>query len=284
MSLRQRLDAATTSLPALPSLDACLLLGTGLGSTFDALLGHGMEISQRIPYSEIEQFPHSSVVSHKGELAIGRLGELSLGIFQGRFHLYEGWSALDTAFPSYLARELGAKRLIISNAAGALNPSLRVGGLMLIEDHINMTAHNPLLGWEDESIGSRFPDMSRCYSEALIGMAHGAAEHAGLTLQQGIYTGVLGPSLETSAERRWLSSIGGDAVGMSTVMEVIAARQCGLEVVGFSAITNIATGLENQTADSIESVLANAALGAEELAALLPELLKMLAVTTDTSG
>jgi len=147
---------------------------------------------------------------------------------------------------------------------------------MLIEDHLNMTGHNPLLGWEDESIGSRFPDMSRCYSVELIQHALAATDDVGLSIDQGNYAGVLGPSLETSAERRWLHAAGGDAVGMSTVMEVIAARQCQLEVLGFSAITNIATGLDDQTADSIDSVLANAALAANELGRILPELLRRL--------
>lgn len=276
MTLHQRLNAALASLPEAPRIDVCLLLGTGLGNTMEALVDAGLEVTCSVPYSAIDQFPHSSVVSHKGELAFAKHGKLSLGIFQGRFHLYEGWSALDTAFPIYLAHELGAKTLLISNAAGALNPELRVGGLMLIEDHLNMTGHNPLVGWEDESIGPRFPDMSQCYDKHLIQTSQTAAQSAGLSLQQGNYAGVLGPSLETSAERRWLRSIGGDAVGMSTVMEVIAARQCGIEVLGFSAITNIATGLENQTADSIESVLKNAALAAEELGRLLPNLLTQL--------
>lgn len=276
ITLRQRLDAALASLPEAPRIDVCLLLGTGLGNTMEALVDAGLEVTDSVPYSAIDQFPHSSVVSHKGELAFATHGNLSVGIFQGRFHLYEGWSALDTAFPIYLARELGAKTLLISNAAGALNPELRVGGLMLIEDHLNMTGHNPLVGWEDESIGPRFPDMSQCYNKHLIQTAQTAAQSAGLSLQQGNYAGVLGPSLETSAERRWLRSIGGDAVGMSTVMEVIAARQCSLDVLGFSAITNIATGLENQTADNIESVLKNAALAAEELGRLLPNLLTQL--------
>lgn len=277
MTLRQRLNAALESLNADQQIDVCLMLGTGLGDALDKLAEHGLTIDRRVDYKDIAEFPHSQVVSHKGELAFARYGALRLGIFQGRFHLYEGWSALDTAFPVYLSRELGAQCLIVSNAAGALNPRLRVGGLMLIDDHLNMTGHNPLLGWTDDSIGPQFPDMSRCYSKYLAQHAREAAAELGLDLRHGIYAGVLGPSLETSAERRWLRTAGGDAVGMSTVIEVIAAAQCQLKVLGISAITNIATGNEDQPADSIDAVLANAALAAEEFARLLPGVLNRLA-------
>lgn len=273
MQLRERLNTSLASFTSPFSVDVCLMLGTGLGDTLVQLQSHGLELVDTIAYEDIAAFPHSSVVSHKGDLVFARFNELTLCIFQGRFHLYEGWSALDAAFPIYLGRELGATTLIISNAAGALNPEFTVGGLMVIEDHLNFTGHNPLIGWQDESIGPLFPDMSQAYSSEYSQMAHNSAYNAGVNLHSGVYAGVLGPSLETSAERRWLRSAGGDAVGMSTVMEVIAAKQCGMDVLGISAITNVATGLDDQPADSIENVLAAAAEAAKKLAVVLPGIL-----------
>ncbi len=276
MQLYERVKRAAGSLPAIPDVDACLLLGTGLGDSLVKLEQHGLQVLQRVAYTEIEEFPHSAVTSHKGELAICAFDGLTLGVFQGRFHLYEGWSALDTAFPSYLARELGARQMIISNAAGALNGELTPGSLMLITDHLNMTGQNPLLGWQDERMGPQFTDMSNCYNRSLRALAENAARDAGVELATGIYAAVLGPSLETSAERRWLRACGADAVGMSTAMEVIAANQCGLSVVGFSAITNNATGGPEQQADSIEEVLEYAEQAAGQLADILPGLLQRI--------
>ncbi|MFK7733024.1 MAG: purine-nucleoside phosphorylase [Pseudomonadales bacterium] len=273
MQLRERLNTSLASFTSPFPVDACLILGTGLGDTLAQLQDQGLELVDTIAYEDIVAFPHSSVVSHKGDLVFARFNELTLCIFQGRFHLYEGWSALDAAFPVYLGRELGARTLIISNAAGALNPEFTVGGLMVIEDHLNLTGHNPLIGWKDETIGSLFPDMSQAYSSVYSQLAHNSAKEAGVFLHRGVYAGVLGPSLETSAERRWLRSAGGDAVGMSTVMEVIAAKQCGMDVLGISAITNVATGLDDQPADSIENVLAAAATSAKKFSAILPGIL-----------
>lgn len=276
MQLRERLNTSLASFNAPFGVDVCLMLGTGLGDTLAQLQAQGLELVDTIAYEDIAAFPHSSVVSHKGDLVFARLNELTLCIFQGRFHLYEGWSALDAAFPIYLGRELGATTLIVSNAAGALNPKFTVGGLMVIEDHLNFTGHNPLIGWQDESIGPLFPDMSQAYSTAYARQACDSAKDAGLVMHRGVYAGILGPSLETSAERRWLRSAGGDAVGMSTVMEVIAAKQCGMNVLGISAITNVATGLDDQPADSIENVLAAAAEAAKKFAAILPGILARL--------
>lgn len=275
MQLKERLSTSLASFTPPFAVDICLMLGTGLGDTLEQLHDQGLELVDRIAYEDIAAFPYSGVVSHKGDLVFARLGNLTLCIFQGRFHLYEGWSALDVAFPIYLGRELGATKLIISNAAGALNPEFTVGGLMVIEDHLNFTGHNPLIGWQDESIGPLFPDMSQAYSRVSSQRAFDSANDAGIIMHRGVYAGVLGPSLETSAERRWLRSAGGDAVGMSTVMEVIAAKQCGMEVLGISAITNVATGLDNQPADSIEDVLDAAAEAAKKFAAILPSILEM---------
>lgn len=273
MQLRDRLNTSLASLTPPFAADVCLMLGTGLGDTLSQLQALGLELVDTIAYENIAAFPHSRVISHKGDLVFARYGKLTLCIFQGRFHLYEGWSALDVAFPIYLARELGAKTLIVSNAAGALNPEFAVGGLMLIDDHLNFTGHNPLTAWQDDSIGPMFPDMSQAYSQDCLALASDCANNAGIRIHRGVYAGVLGPSLETSAERRWLRSAGGDAVGMSTVMEVIAARQCGMQVLGCSAITNVATGLADQPADSIEEVLAAAADAARKFAVILPGIL-----------
>ncbi|MFK8020365.1 MAG: purine-nucleoside phosphorylase [Pseudomonadales bacterium] len=282
MNLHDKLKLAHESVGSDYRADVCLMLGTGLGDCLKALEERGLQIDHSIPYDKIKHFPHSQVVSHKGELCIARMGETRLVIFQGRFHLYEGWSGLEAAMPAYLAWQMGARAMLVSNAAGALNTNLNVGKLMLIEDHLNFTGHNPLQGWQDESIGPQFVDMARCYDPELAQMAHKAAKECGVAIGQGIYAGVLGPSLETSAERRWLRASGGDAVGMSTIMEVIAARQCKLRVLGFSAISNIATGAPNQPSDSIETVVANAALAAKDLAKLLATLLNEInAAITD---
>ena len=273
MKLREKLKLAHHSVGNEYKADVALMLGTGLGDCLNALEERGLQIDHSISYDKIKHFPHSQVVSHKGELCMARMGKTRLVIFQGRFHLYEGWSGLETAMPAYLAWQMGARAMLISNAAGALNTDLNVGKLMLIEDHLNFTGHNPLHGWQDEAIGPQFVDMARCYDPQLTQFAHRAAAKCNVPVGQGIYAGVLGPSRETSAERRWLRASGGDAVGMSTIMEVIAARQCNLRVVGFSAISNIATGAPDQPSDNIETVVANAALAAKDLAKLLPTLL-----------
>jgi purine-nucleoside phosphorylase len=177
------------------------------------------------------------------------------------------------ALPVYLLRALGAERLIVTNAAGALNASFEPGQVMLIDDHINLTGANPLTGPEEPALGLRFPDMSRAYDPLLRAAALEAAEAAGVTLRRGIYVGIAGPSLETSAERRFFASAGGDAIGMSTVTEVIAANHAGMAVLGLSAITNAATGGPDQAPDTIEEVLANAARAGEKIARLLARLL-----------
>lgn len=255
------------------TIDCALILGTGLSDVATELEASGMVVRARIPYTKIEHMPSSGVIGHEGACLIAEIDGLIVLIFQGRFHLYEGWSPIQAAFPVYLSAALGAKTLIISNAAGGLNANFTAGRLMLIEDHLNFTGHNPLVGWEDERIGPRFPDMSRCYCPELIKLARNHANELNIELEQGNYAAVLGPSLETSAERRFLRQAGGDAVGMSTAMEVIAAAQCDVKVLGFSAISNMATGGPEQQPDTIESVLAMAGRAAADLTQLLPGLL-----------
>ena len=195
---------------------------------------------------------------------------------QGRLHLYEGWSPADIALAVRLLRRLGAERLVVTNAAGALDPEFLPGEVMLIEDHLNFTGASPLTGPNDDTIGLRFPDMSRAYDPGLRALARRVAEDAAIPLRTGIYAGVAGPQLETSAERRFLRAAGADAVGMSTVIEVIAAVHAGMKVIGLSAITNDASGGPDQAPDTIEAVLAHAEAAGVRIAALLARLLPEL--------
>jgi len=248
-------------------VEAGIILGSGLGG-----LAERVEEPTAIPYGEIAGFPVSTAPGHAGRLVTGRLFGRRVALMQGRLHLYEGWSARDIALPVYLLARLGAARLIVTNAAGALDPALAPGEVMLIEDHLNFTGANPLTGPDEPDLGPRFPDLSRAYEPALREAALRAAAAAGVTLRRGIYAAVAGPSLETSAERRFLRAAGGSAVGMSTVIEVIAAAHAGLPVLGLSAISNAAAGGPDQAPDSIEEILANAATAGEAIAALLQRL------------
>lgn len=245
-----------------------MILGTGLGALADAV-----EAPVTVPYAEIEGMPDSTAPGHAGRLVVGQLRGRRVAIAQGRFHLYEGHSPRDVAMTVYLMRALGAFRLVVTNAAGALDPEYRPGDVMLIEDHLNFTGVNPLTGPDDPRLGLRFPDMSRAYDPELRERALAAAAAAGVKLACGIYAGVAGPSLETSAERRWLRASGADAVGMSTVLEVIAARHAGLAVLGLAAITNAAVGGPDQDADTIEAVLETAGIAGVSIAAVLDRLL-----------
>lgn len=251
--------------------DVALILGSGLGS-----LSEQIDNATRIAYHDINGFPVSTAPGHDGQLILGDLHGCSAAVLNGRFHLYEGWDAGDIAVPIRVLRGLGAKSLIVTNAAGGLNPSYRPGDVMLIDDHINFTGANPLIGPNDDAIGLRFPDMSQGYDPRLKRMARNVMEEQHVDHRIGVYAGVTGPSLETSAERRFLRTAGADAVGMSTVIEVIAAVHAGLSVVGFSAITNMATGEADQKPDSIEEVYENAAIAAKKLDTALTALLAAL--------
>jgi purine-nucleoside phosphorylase len=263
-----RLGAAAASVEGHPPPEIALILGTGLGGLAEAVVDPVV-----IPYGEIAGFPVPTAPGHAGRLVLGRLHGRRVVMMQGRLHLYEGWPAQDIAFTVRLLRRLGATRLVVTNAAGALDPELAPGAVMLIEDHLNLTGANPLTGPNDDALGLRFPDMSRAYDLALRDAALAAAAAAGVELRRGIYAGIAGPSLETSAERRFLRAAGADAVGMSTVIEVIAAVHCGFRVLGFSAITNAATGGPDQEPDTIEEVLAHAAVAGGKIAAILARLL-----------
>ena len=210
-----------------------IILGTGLGALADEIFDKTV-----IDYGEIPHFPLSTVESHHGKLILGRLGGKDVVAMQGRFHFYEGYSMEQITLPVRVMKFLGAKTLIVSNAAGGLNPNFRKGDIMIIVDHINLLGDNPLIGVNDDTIGPRFPDMSEPYSKELISLAMQAASENKIRVERGVFAAMTGPSLETRAEYRFLRMIGADAVGMSTVPEDIVAVHMGMKVCGFSVITD----------------------------------------------
>ena len=226
-------------------------------------------------YNEIPHFPISTVESHAGRLILGRLEGKSIVAMQGRFHFYEGYSAREIAFPVRVMKELGASTLIVSNAAGGLNPQYRAGDVMLIEDHINLLGANPLIGPNDNRLGDRFPDMSEPYSKELIKLAREVALKNAIPTQLGVYVSVPGPNLETRAEYRFLRTIGADAVGMSTVPEVIVAVHSGMRVLGISVITDMGLPDALEPA-SLERILKNAGEAEPKMNAIILGVLRAL--------
>lgn len=223
-----------------------IILGTGLGR-----LAEDIQEKEIIPYSDIPNFPISTVQGHGGNLVLGKLENKEVVAMQGRFHYYEGYNLKEVTFPVRVMKKLGAEVIIISNAAGGMNRFFKRGDLMLITDHINLFGDNPLIGPNDEELGLRFPDMSEAYDRKLVELTLKVALKEKIKLHQGIYVGLTGPTLETPAEYRFLIKIGADAVGMSTVPEVIVANHMGMKVLGISCITDLAingvvvkTGLE----------------------------------------
>lgn len=218
-----------------------LILGSGLG-----VLGEEVEDALKIPYNEIPNFPVSTVEGHAGNLVFGLLNGVPVAVMQGRFHYYEGYSFDKVTFPVRVMKELGIKQIIVTNAAGGVNETFSPGDLMLISDHINNMGTNPLIGPNEPRMGVRFPDMSEAYSKELRMLARKIAEKINLPIQEGVYVGNTGPTYETPAEVRMLRTIGGDAVGMSTVPEVIVARHAEMKVLGISCISNMAAGILDQ--------------------------------------
>lgn len=216
--------------------ETAIILGTGLGSLVNEITD-----KYEIKYEEIPNFPLSTVEGHSGKLIFGKLGDKEIMAMQGRFHYYEGYSMKEVTFPVRVMRELGIKTLFVSNAAGGMNPDFIIGDLMIINDHINMFPEHPLRG-KNIPYGDRFPDMSKTYSPELIAMAKEIAAEKGIRVVEGVYLGTQGPTFETPAEYVMFHRMGGDAVGMSTVPEVIVARHCGIRVFGISVITDL--GLE----------------------------------------
>ncbi|MCU0601366.1 MAG: purine-nucleoside phosphorylase [Desulfobacterales bacterium] len=247
-----------------------LLTGTGLGEASEAL-----QVSTAFEYKDIPHFPASTVPGHAGRLLFGHVAGRPVMVMQGRFHLYEGYSPGEVVFPIRVMRELGARRVLVTNAAGGLHPAHAPGDLMLITDHINLTGENPLVGGNEEDWGPRFPDMTCAYDRGLIGLAKDAARAAGIPLRTGVYAGLKGPSLETPAETRLLKTIGAEAVGFSTVQEVIAAVHGGLKVLGISVITNV-NDPDRPVPATVDEIIAVARRAAPDLARLLTGVMRQI--------
>lgn len=224
-----------------------LVLGSGLGDFAD-----GIEIRDVVEYSDIEGFPVSTVKGHKGRFVFGYVDSVPVMIMQGRVHYYEGYAMSDVVLPARLMGMMGAKRLFLTNAAGGVNENFRPGDFMMITDHIASAVPSPLIGANIEELGSRFPDMSEVYSLRLQEVIRRSAQECGIRLQEGVYVQLTGPNYETPAEIRMCRGWGGDAVGMSTACEAMAARHMGLEVCGISCITNLAAGISSEKLDHKE--------------------------------
>lgn len=265
----QRFDETTAYLRSritdMPTL--AIVLGSGLGKLADRI-----EQPTIIPYKEIPHFKTSSATGHKGNLIFGTLGGRQVMAMQGRFHYYEGYSMDEVTFPVRVMARLGVKTLFVSNAAGGMNPDFHVGDLMIITDHISFLP-NPLIGKNIEEMGPRFPDMTTVYSTRIRKLAHAAANDMGINLREGVYVAETGPTYETPAEYRMYHMLGGDAVGMSTVPEVIVARHCGMEVFGMSVITNCAKDLSESCLNNGDDVVSVADKAADTMTDLFVRIL-----------
>lgn len=240
-TLQAKIDEAVAFIQeaGVAKVEVGLILGSGLGE-----LGDEVEQATAIPYDNIPNFPVSTVEGHKGQLVYGTLGGKKVLAMQGRFHYYEGYSLETVTFPVRVMKALGVETVIVTNAAGGLNETFEPGELMLITDHINFTGVNPLIGPNDASMGPRFTDMSEGYDRKYQQIVRDVAKKMDLNLKEGVYMGFTGPTYETPAEIRFARVIGADAVGMSTVPEVIVARHGGMKVIGISCITNLAAGMQ----------------------------------------
>ncbi len=245
-----------------------IILGSGLGGLVDVL-----ENTKKISYSQIKGFPKSTVKGHKGELIRGFIGKKEVLCLNGRFHLYEGHAPNVIADVIHVLKELGIKRLIVTNAAGSLNLETKPGSIMLISDHINFSGKNPLVGPNNEKYGPRFPSMNNAYTLTLRKKCKDIAKDLDIELKEGVYLMVLGPNFETSAEIKAFQILGADAVGMSTVPEVISASHCSIDVLGFSVITNYGAGLVDNT-PSHQETLEEANKASEKLIKLVTEFVK----------
>jgi purine-nucleoside phosphorylase len=235
--IQEAAEAITNLVTQKPSIG--LILGSGLGDLADQIKN-----GRKIPYDQIPHFPISTVEGHAGQLVIGELEGKIVVAMQGRFHFYEGYAQREVVFPVYVMKQLGIETIVVTNAAGGMNAQFQAGDLMLITDHLNMTGSNPLIGAHIAELGPRFPDMSQAYTPRLIKLAEKIASSHGFSLQKGVYAGISGPTYMTPSELIMLRNLGGDAVGMSTVPEVIAASFLGLQVLGISCITDMAIGEE----------------------------------------
>jgi purine-nucleoside phosphorylase len=266
--VKEAADAVRRRLSSTPR--TAVLAGTGLGDMVDAC-----DIQTSIAYDQIPHFPTSTVQSHAGRLVVGSMGGQPVVILQGRFHLYEGYGPRAVTFPIRVLQALGIRTLVITNASGGLNPAFVVGDIMIINDHINLTGANPLVGPNETTWGPRFPDMTAAYDASLRAWAWDAAKGMGAGLRRGIYAGLKGPSLETPAEMRFLRTIGADAVGFSTVMESLAAVHGGMRVLGLSTITNMCLP-DAPTPASVDAIIGVAQVAAPRLAAIVAGVLNRL--------
>lgn len=246
-----------------------IVLGSGLGGLVNVI-----DVQYAIPYSEIPNFPVSTVQGHQGQLIFGTLSGRKVVAFQGRFHYYEGYSTKEVTFPMRVLKYLGIRLLVLSNASGGINPNFRVSDIMIITDHINLLP-NPLIGKNDDRIGTRFPEMSEAYNKNVIALADKIANELNIKVQHGVYVGDTGPSYETPAEYNYYRIIGGDCVGMSTVPEVIVARHCGLTVFAVSVITDLG-GKDLAVQVTHEEVINAANVAEPKMTAILKEMLRRL--------
>jgi purine-nucleoside phosphorylase len=266
--IQEAIDFLHARLNILPEIG--LITGTGLGN-----LTQKMDVALRIPYEEIPNFPISTASGHKGMLVSGKLANRPVLAMEGRFHLYEGYTPYEITFPIRIMSKLGIKYLLISSAAGGLNHTFKTGDLMIVTDHINLTGSNPLTGSNMGEFGPRFPDMSNVYDSELIDIAIQKATDKGIYLRQGVYIGVLGPSLETPSETRFYKMIGADAIGMSTVHEVITGVHCGLKIITIVVITNVNLP-DFMKKTSIEDVITAADSSSNLLSSLWEEIISVL--------
>ena len=257
--------------PLLPgkSYPIAIILGSGLGELGEKLTGRVC----KIPYSDIPGFARSGAPGHRGMLLAGELAGIPVLCMQGRLHRYEGHDFAQVTFPVRVLRLLGVQTLLVTNAAGGINTGYAVGDIMVIADHINLMGGNPLAGLHEPAFGERFFDMGTAYTPALRECAHACAARLGMSLREGVYVAVMGPSYETPAEIRAFRTLGADAVGMSTVPEVIAARHCGMDILGLSLITNMAAGVTDAVLSG-EEVIAIGRAKAREMEALVTEIVK----------
>ena len=264
--INETVDFLKSKIDTIP--DTAIVLGSGLGK-----LGERITDAQVISYKDIPNFKTSTASGHKGNLIFGKLGERDVVAMQGRFHFYEGYTMQEVTLPIRVFAKLGIKTLFVSNAAGGVNPDMHVGDLMIITDHINRMP-NPLVGPNMEEFGTRFPDMTTVYSRRIRAIAHQQADEMGIKLHEGVYLASTGPTYETPAEYRYFRTIGADAVGMSTVPEVIVARHSGLEIFGMSVITNEAAALSDSCLNDGNDVIIAADRAAERMTELFTRIIR----------
>jgi purine nucleoside phosphorylase I, inosine and guanosine-specific len=265
--LKSRIDAAANAVRAKSPLavKAGIILGTGLGG-----VARTIENPVVVPYSDIPGFPESTVKSHAGQFILGTIAQVPVAVMEGRFHLYEGYTPDQVTFPVRVMKALGATSLVVTNACGSLNPLHRKGDIMIIDDHINLMGANPLIGPNDDSLGVRFPDMCEPYSKSFAALAETIALEHAVPAHRGVYAAMTGPCLETRAEYRMLRTIGADAIGMSTVPEVIVAVHAGLKVLGMSVLTDVCLPDSLEPCD-IGEIIAVANASGPKLEAILLE-------------